>query len=61
MRVPGRWILGVGVVIVLAGAVVTVAQQDSASPLPDNPLQGRLLFESKKCNQCHGVAGNRIF
>ena len=59
MRVPGRWILGVGVVIVLAGAVVTVAQQDSASPLPDNPLQGRLLFESKQCNQCHGVAGNR--
>lgn len=26
-------------------------------PLPDNPLAGRLLFESKHCNHCHGFAG----
>lgn len=26
--------------------------------LPGNPLQGRLLFESKRCYQCHGIAGS---
>jgi len=57
MRAPGRWILGV-VVIVLAGTVMTVAQEDGSPRLPDNPLQGRLLFASRKCNQCHGIAGN---
>lgn len=25
--------------------------------LSDNPLEGRLLFESKGCHQCHGLAG----
>jgi cytochrome c2 len=27
-----------------------------AGEWPDNPLQGRLLFESKRCDQCHGIA-----
>jgi len=25
--------------------------------IPDNPLQGRLLFESKHCVECHAIAG----
>lgn len=43
----------------LASVVVLVA----ASPprqgpvLPDNPLQGRLLFESRGCVLCHGITG----
>lgn len=42
------------VALVAAGAT---GQPAEAPALPDNPLHGRLLFESKRCNQCHGLAG----
>ena len=32
-------------------------QSEGDSPLPDDPLQGRILFESKSCIQCHGIGG----
>lgn len=39
----------------LIGAVVSRAEEPS---LPDNPLRGRLLFESKRCVECHAMAGH---
>jgi mono/diheme cytochrome c family protein len=47
----GRWVLGV--CLVLASAAQSAYPQE----LPDNPLQGRLLFERSRCNQCHAIAG----
>ena len=44
------------VTILLALATTGVRAQESARlPLPDNPLQGRVLFEDKHCNQCHPI------
>lgn len=37
---------------------LAVAAAAEAVSLPDNPLQGRRLFEAKRCHQCHGVAGS---
>lgn len=34
------------------------AQGQGGLPLPDDPLGGRLLFESKGCIQCHAIAGS---
>jgi len=43
----------------LTGALLLAQQATSAEgpALPDNPLQGRLLFESKLCVECHATAG----
>lgn len=38
----------------LAAGAATASGVD----LPDDPLSGRLLFESKGCVQCHGIAGS---
>ncbi|MFI5168144.1 MAG: c-type cytochrome [Thermoanaerobaculales bacterium] len=48
-----RAVLGVG----LALMAFSAALAEDHPALPDNPLLGRLLFESKRCNQCHGIAG----
>jgi mono/diheme cytochrome c family protein len=41
----------------LAG-LATSLQSVSEVQLPDNPLRGRALYESKRCVQCHGLAGS---
>jgi mono/diheme cytochrome c family protein len=48
----GALVLATGWPPALAGA-----EGDRAVGLPGNPLEGRLLFESKGCNQCHGISG----
>jgi mono/diheme cytochrome c family protein len=40
--------------LVLIGA----GPSDSGTALPNDPLEGRLLFENRNCVQCHGIAGN---
>ncbi len=48
----------------LAYATSSAAQSRNARQalngvqLPDNPLQGRLLFEQRLCNRCHRIAGD---
>jgi mono/diheme cytochrome c family protein len=44
--------------VLLAVTLSHGALAEDRPALPDNPLLGRLLFESKRCNQCHGVAGS---
>jgi len=62
-RTATAW-LGTGVVAaagVLAVSLSLAAASEAprgGTPLPDNPLQGRFLFESKHCNQCHGIPGS---
>lgn len=46
----GRLLLGLPLF-----AAATLAE---APPLPDNPLAGRLLFESRSCVLCHSLAGD---
>jgi len=45
-------------------ALTTVAMADplpgSSPSLPDNPLKGRMLFESRGCNSCHGLVGDNL-
>lgn len=52
----GRWhrtaLLTAGVAL-----LVPVVSPAAEPNLPDNPLQGRLLFESKRCVECHSMAG----
>jgi len=47
------------VIVAMLSAAVAVAlpPQPSEVRLPDNPLRGRVLYESKQCVQCHGLAG----
>lgn len=42
------------------GLATTAAPMQTAVQieLPDNPLRGRALYESKRCVQCHGLAGS---
>ncbi len=40
----------------LLGGLV-LAMQPTEAELPDDPLAGELLFESKSCVQCHGISG----
>ncbi len=42
---------------VLACAAALVGAGRQGPPLPDNPLHGRLLFESRSCVLCHGITG----
>ena len=39
-------------------ALAASGQSPSEIQLPDNPLRGRVLYESKQCVQCHGLAGS---
>ena len=43
--------------LVLFGGTVAAAE---SMPLPDNPLEGRLLFESRGCDACHGLTGDKL-
>ncbi|MCP4203189.1 MAG: c-type cytochrome [bacterium] len=45
-------------VLLCALALVGASPSDSGAALPDDPLEGRLLFENRNCVQCHGIAGN---
>lgn len=48
-----------GVLLLVAGSAQAATGGYERPPLPDDPLQGRLLFEGRKCNLCHGIAGSR--
>ncbi len=50
---------GARLLLALALLPLLAAPELSAGDLalPDNPLRGRLLFESKRCHECHGIAG----
>lgn len=53
-----RWMAaGLAASLVALVAAGGAGQPAEAPALPDNPLHGRLLFEGKHCNQCHGLAG----
>jgi len=41
----------------LLALAILAASAMSAPSLPDNPLDGRFVFENKRCHACHGVAG----
>ena len=44
----------------LAALMALAAPLAAQGPvLPDNPLAGRVLFQSKLCNHCHGLSGIR--
>lgn len=45
-----------GVLIAVVVSTLGAAAHADGQMLPDNPLRGRLLFEEKQCNQCHGIA-----
>ncbi len=49
---------GVALCVTLAVGAPRSAPAQERPALPDNPLLGRVLFESKRCNQCHGIAGS---
>ncbi|MDH5373414.1 MAG: c-type cytochrome, partial [Acidimicrobiia bacterium] len=57
-----RWFLLCAIVLlraVLSDSVLAAsAPSDSRLKLPDDPLEGRQLFESRNCVQCHGITGN---
>jgi mono/diheme cytochrome c family protein len=60
-----RWSLGLAAAIgmailaMLVPARLVYAQTLHELSLPDNPLQGRVLFASRHCHQCHGFADGR--
>ena len=60
-----RWSLvlavavGMAMLTTLVPARPVFAQTLHQLSLPDNPLQGRVLFASRHCQQCHGFAGGR--
>jgi len=39
-------------------ALSIAAALPAAGQVPDNPLEGILLFEGKQCNRCHGIDGD---
>jgi mono/diheme cytochrome c family protein len=47
-----------GIALVLLPAAGVAGEPPRELQLPDNPLAGRVLFESRRCHQCHGIAGN---
>lgn len=44
--------------LMLAPSPAVNADDPSGSrlTLPDNPVQGRLIFEERRCNRCHGIS-----
>jgi len=62
-RAPTARGIAIVVGLTLAGLSITpdlgLAQAGHELPLPDNPLQGRVLFAARQCHQCHGIGGSR--
>jgi len=56
--VTGRRAVAVAALVaqLALGRGVAAATSESLV-LPNDPLQGRLLFESKRCSQCHALSG----
>ncbi len=48
---------GLALICTLLAALSAAELAAGDLALPDNPLRGRLLFESKRCHECHGIAG----
>jgi mono/diheme cytochrome c family protein len=47
------------VALLLTSWAIGAADQPRADlALPDNPVRGRLLFETRHCNQCHGISSS---
>lgn len=46
-----------GLVLIAAPFVAIGAQLPEGPAIPDNPLDGRRLFESKRCLECHDLVG----
>jgi mono/diheme cytochrome c family protein len=44
--------------IVALWPVGAAGQSSAELTLPDNPVRGRLLFEQRHCNQCHGISSD---
>ena len=52
----GRTLVAVlGSLLIALCSPAAIAQSAGGPPLPDNPVQGRSLFEGKHCNLCHGI------
>ena len=45
----------VGTLMLVLSSPAPGVQPADGPSLPDNPLQGRALFEDKHCNLCHGI------
>ena len=53
----GPWLSG----FALAGSASADSGSADAGPaIPNDPLEGRWLFESRNCVQCHGIAGGSL-
>ena len=57
-----RWVaICLAWLVLVPGLLLGAGTEPSAAssiPLPDNPLEGRVLFESNGCHQCHGLASD---
>jgi cytochrome c2 len=51
-------VIAAATAFLLLGAPVVGADNPEEQQLPDNPLEGRALFEEKRCLQCHAVVGS---
>jgi len=54
-RRAGRLMVMLAVVALVGLPPAIGAQVINGLSLPDNPLEGRVLFESRQCNRCHSV------
>lgn len=57
-RRHGELVVGAAMLVLVLSGLTAMAQSSNAIVLPDNPLKGRALYESKQCVQCHGIAGS---
>ena len=55
-----RQLVGIPVVLLLLSVLWAVAPggQSPEILVPDNPLQGRIVFEQKGCSTCHAIQGS---
>ena len=56
----GRTLTLGGLVLALTAVAMADPPPGSSPSLPDNPLKGRMLFESRGCNSCHGLVGDNL-
>lgn len=48
-----------GLLLIVVPLAAMAAQGPKPVDVPDNPLEGRRLFESKRCYDCHNLVGDR--